>query len=164
MRTKTKLPGLLKALLALHGVCALAASFFAVWRLTYGDDWSLPYSRYVPWWNWSYFGLNLTHILSLLLPALFIFFLVSYRQRKNRACVLLAATAFLELGALAGYLLLFPYPLVMDYRGSAFIYMLKYDTGYYLLFITLPAVLFIGTLILTCLNLKPLKAFLENAK
>jgi len=159
MPTKPKLPRLLKALLALHGVCIFAALLFAVRLLMYGD-WPL---RYI-WdcWNWSYFGISLVQILGLLLPVLFVAFLMLFRRRKKASLALLAAIASMELTALAGYPLSFLCSPVMDSNDNGFMFMLKYDPGYFFLFIAAPVALFAGTLTFLWLSRKTIKTYLEN--
>jgi len=167
MPTKPKLPKLLKALLALHGTCAAAAMFFVVWRTTYGD-WPLRYIWLIfgswDWLDWSYVGMSLAQLSGLLLPFLFIALLLLLRQRKKSASALLTAITFLELGALAGYLIMFISSPVMDSYYYLFMDMLIYTPGDFLLFIAIPFILFVGTFIYTWLSRNPIKAHLEAAK
>jgi len=164
MPTKTKLPKLLKALLALHGVCALASVAFIVWQSMFGD-WPLRhiwmfFGRW-DWWGWSDIGLSLAQILGLLLLVLFVALLVSLRRRQKSASALLTAITFLELGALAGYLIMFISSPVMDSYYYLFMDMLIYTPGEFLLFIAIPFILFIATFIITRLSRNSLKIHLE---
>jgi len=96
MPTKSKLPKLLKALLALHGVFVLAAAALAVIAT---DAALYEYRHYgiclstVGYWLFQTFGF--------LAPFALIAFAVLLRLRRKECFSLLRATFLLEIGALA---------------------------------------------------------------
>jgi len=185
MPTKAKLHKHLKVMLALHGVCAMVAVFFAIG----------PWENRLPLFQWSFRSLIHLHIedidslgqlFGLLLPILFIALFALLYQRKKGAFAFLAATVLLEVGSLTAYMLhllcpwgvgfnegmtgklLFPFPFrtvgIYSSHDLLIQLILKNEPTLFLLYFAIPIVLFVATFVVTLFCLKPIKAHLEAKK
>ena len=168
---KPKLPGRLKALLALHGVCAMFSLALCTGIMITSKIWGKGFPfPILSWWSrtpeqlaenfsgddgmyaWTYkddFYISLAEFVGFLLLFAFLAFLVLFLRRKKIYLVPLCTTTLLEL--------------TMVIVTVTFFTVIQAGIVYWmvLLLLLLP---FAAALVVSCFSAKPIKAYLEAKK